>query len=83
MKKLSGFCTICGVWWNSLHRDHVTPKFKGGMDNTDNIQLLCPNCHQEKTSADFTGISKEMGGRDHRARKTFKKAFYEYIATLE
>lgn len=53
------------------------------MDNTDNIQLLCPNCHQEKTSADFTGISKEMGGRDHRARKTFKKAFYEYIATLE
>ena len=29
--------------------DHKTPLFLGGTNNMDNLWLLCPNCHAEKT----------------------------------
>jgi len=51
----SGFCPECGAWRDSLHRDHVVPRWKGGGDDEDNIQYLCANCHEEKTRVDLTG----------------------------
>ena len=29
--------------------DHVTPIWKGGLDEPDNMQALCPACHRRKT----------------------------------
>jgi hypothetical protein len=54
-KKLTGNCTMCGIWRKSLHRDHIVPKFKGGTEDASNIQLLCANCHEDKTVNDFLG----------------------------
>lgn len=51
----SGTCVICGVWRKSLHRDHITPKFKGGSNEPENIQHICANCHEDKTREDLTG----------------------------
>lgn len=55
MAKKSGNCEKCGTWRMSLHRDHIVPRFKGGTDDADNIQLICANCHEDKTRRDFTG----------------------------
>jgi hypothetical protein len=52
---ISGNCVICGTWRYSLHRDHIVPKFKGGSNELENIQLLCANCHEDKTREDLTG----------------------------
>ena len=48
--KVSGHCIKCGTWRESLHRDHIVPLALGGADVPENIQLLCANCHQDKTA---------------------------------
>jgi hypothetical protein len=56
-KHRSGACTLCGVWRYSLHRDHILAKCRGGIDEPNNIQLICANCHEDKTRADVTGVT--------------------------
>lgn len=45
----SGNCAICGTYRETLHRDHIKPKWAGGNNNPENIQLICANCHEDKT----------------------------------
>lgn len=52
---MEGNCQKCGTYRRSLHRDHILPKFKGGSDETDNIQYICANCHEDKTRIDLLG----------------------------
>lgn len=33
---------------NELTKDHVVPRWKGGSNELDNLQLLCWECHQKK-----------------------------------
>jgi RNA-directed DNA polymerase len=35
--------------------DHIIPKFKGGKDEYDNLQVLHRHCHDKKTYLDMTG----------------------------
>lgn len=34
--------------------DHIVPRSQGGLDVPENLQILCPNCHREKSIADGT-----------------------------
>ena len=49
----SGNCTQCGMWRQRLQRDHILPQWRGGGHEASNIQLLCANCHQDKTIDDL------------------------------
>ena len=50
-------CEICGGWDNSLHKDHINGfgltghHIKGVCDNgsdiTENVLILCSNCHDK------------------------------------
>lgn len=51
-KAPSGPCSKCGTWRTSLHRDHVIPRWQGGVDEPENFQYLCANCHEDKTWAE-------------------------------
>jgi len=72
---ITGNCVKCGTWRQSLHRDHIIAKCNGGSDDPSNIQLLCANCHEDKTREDLTGrtISEEtrakIKGHPHRGPK--------------
>lgn len=46
----SGDCPLCGTFRSRLQKDHITPKFKGGLDTPENIQYICANCHQDKSA---------------------------------
>lgn len=61
MPSKSGTCVFCGVWRRSLHHDHIVPKWKGGSDDDWNIQLLCANCHEDKTRVDLKGRPGRKG----------------------
>jgi 5-methylcytosine-specific restriction endonuclease McrA len=43
-------CALCGSPANEV--DHILPKAQGGTDDDDNLQALCPACHQRKTLAE-------------------------------
>lgn len=59
----SGNCSKCGTWRQTLHRDHITPKWKARLlnwakeiiDATENLQYICANCHEDKTRNDMKG----------------------------
>lgn len=64
-RRPSGNCAICGTWRQSLHREHIIPKWKGGSDDKSNIQWLCANCHEDKTREENKGKPSPMKGRVH------------------
>ncbi|MBY0424630.1 MAG: HNH endonuclease [Cytophagales bacterium] len=46
-----GFCRCCGVYDEFWEADHIIPVYEGGgACFLDNLQTLCKDCHQEKTS---------------------------------
>lgn len=58
-------CEKCG-WTDptgeTLEADHIVPIYKGGADDISNKQLLCADCHKDKTVAEQSDGS-HLGGR--------------------
>lgn len=48
----AGECVLCGQHRQSLHRDHVKPKWEGGNDDESNVQYVCANCHEDKSRSE-------------------------------
>jgi len=71
-KRPSGNCTKCGCWRTSLHWDHVVPKWQGGSDEAENRQLICANCHEDKTYQE--AISSEFKALMSRLSKGKKRS---------
>lgn len=46
LAKKSG-CTLCGAM-GELHLDHDVPRSRGGSNDLDNFQWLCPPCNSSK-----------------------------------
>ena len=61
-----GCCIKCGVFREALHRDHIIPKWNGGLDEETNVQYLCANCHEDKTILE----SRTQGYREFRRGQT-------------
>ena len=61
----AGFCVKCGTWRDQLQRDHIVPKhiarrlgwLKEQTDAPGNIQLLCANCHEDKTRVEVAAAN--------------------------
>lgn len=53
-------CEKCGrLWMPEIDQvDHRIPREQGGSDGDENLQLLCDDCHAEKTSAEAVERSK-------------------------
>jgi 5-methylcytosine-specific restriction endonuclease McrA len=62
-RRPSGNCSKCGAWRQSLHREHIIPKFKGGSEDPSNIQYICANCHEDKTREDLRGMPSANKGK--------------------
>jgi len=46
----AGRCGACRCAMRDYHVDHVIPISRGGSDNPENLQLLCPPCNLSKGS---------------------------------
>lgn len=48
-------CNKCGVSVTNktAELDHIVPVIRGGGNRLDNLQLLCKNCHTEKTKKEI------------------------------
>ena len=47
-------CVACGRPWVASRdkTDHILPRWQGGSDDDSNLQSLCVDCHDAKTSAE-------------------------------
>lgn len=55
IKRDKGLCQEClrkGFVTAGTDVDHIVAKCNGGTDDLDNLQLLCKECHREKTLED-------------------------------
>ena len=43
-------CAVCGETDLKLELDHIVPITEGGEDELYNVQLLCAECHRQKTN---------------------------------
>lgn len=60
LRKQQGKCSICKELFTPtdiMEVDHIIPKFKGGMDVSNNLQLLHRQCHVNKTKIDLGRLS--------------------------
>lgn len=56
----NGFCAQCGikVGPKGWHADHIKRLKDGGENGEDNLQVLCIQCHREKTKLENIGQAK-------------------------
>lgn len=47
LKRANCKCKICGYDRATCDIHHIVAKSKGGPDSTDNLIIVCPNCHRE------------------------------------
>lgn len=54
-------CGMCGKMLDETYEvDHVTPLYKGGSNNMDNLMALDPICHRKKTNADRLNLAANV-----------------------
>ncbi len=76
-------CALCtrkimaGEVW---HADHVRALVNGGSNETGNLQVVCKNCHTDKTRADHREASKgrrqavkHLVPREYRSATRFRR----------
>jgi 5-methylcytosine-specific restriction endonuclease McrA len=62
MKLQRGKCVVCKCnIRKSYHVDHIQPLAKGGSNDRDNLQLLCPPCNKRKHARDPIEFMKKQG----------------------
>lgn len=62
MKLQRGKCVVCKCdIRKSFHVDHVQPLAKGGSNDRDNLQLLCPPCNKRKHARDPIEFMNKQG----------------------
>ncbi|MBL7070153.1 MAG: HNH endonuclease [Candidatus Omnitrophica bacterium] len=67
IKKYGAKCELCG-YKLTIDGHHILPKKMGGLHETDNLMVLCPNCHalitrrylNLKSRKDIPAIRKEL-----------------------
>lgn len=63
LKSQKGKCNFCGLMFkdgDKLNEDHIIPKYKGGRDTYDNLQLLHKHCHDKKSALDIGMYDKHQ-----------------------
>lgn len=53
-------CHICHIVNRQLTIDHIVPVFKGGSSELPNLQILCVNCHRQKSNKEVLEANKVM-----------------------
>ncbi|MBH8563781.1 group II intron reverse transcriptase/maturase [Nostoc sp. CENA67] len=68
LKQQKGKCIHCSLTFKDgdlMEIDHITPKFKGGNNKLENLQILHRHCHDEKTADDYANVFYPVTEEDY------------------
>ena len=60
LKKQKGKCAYCEQYFQEtdiMEKDHIVPKYQGGKNGYNNLQLLHAHCHDSKTAHDLNNLA--------------------------
>ena len=66
LQQQRGRCARCGLYFRekrSWEVDHIVPTSQGGARTLDNLQLLHPHCHDQKTATDHPPAGARLSTR--------------------
>lgn len=76
-------CVGCGRTEGQMILHHVVPIVKGGLDDSRNIVLLCPECHDKVHDLSLDGLRKpfrNLGGRPRTcSAEDEEKYYWQYV----
>ena len=64
-EKSKGLCANCQLSSKIYEYDHIKPLSSGGTNDIDNFQILCPSCHQEKTTKEQQDGTQNIVSKIH------------------
>lgn len=64
-QKSNGLCANCQLSSKIYEYDHIKPLSSGGTNDLENFQILCPSCHQEKTTKEQQDGSQNIVSKIH------------------
>jgi hypothetical protein len=71
-------CNVCGCKnTTTMNVDHVAPLFMGGPDELENLQIICANCHAQKTTIEALFFVEDESPLLSRFSMETYKAFVE------
>ncbi len=80
----TGYCTWCDAEEAGLHLEHIIPLDWDGLNDTKNLQWLCPDCHRVKTSWERQqprplGRNEHLADILHKARDGDVQIYGEWV----
>lgn len=76
-----GCCAHCARPLEYEEADHIVTFAEGGRTTLDNLELLCPMCHQEKTRQDIVRIRAQRRDAMGFVRRQGQEAWKQYVET--
>ena len=66
----SGYCNLCGIHFLKVNLtvDHIIPRDHGGLDDDDNLQLLCQRCNSIKSTGTMEKAMVKIKKEQEKAR---------------
>ncbi len=78
IKKYGKICELCG-YNMTIDTHYITPKYRGGQHEIDNLMVVCPNCHGLITRRYITLNSRNDIPKARRKILRKLKSFYYFL----
>lgn len=75
-------CASCkNVLPSTWNLDHLVPLHLGGSNSLSNFQVLCPNCHADKSQRELIVIGEEKRAQSTQSSRYFDPLSVDFIGT--
>ena len=83
VESFGGKCASCKLESEVFEIDHITPLCCGGSNELDNLQPLCPDCHQQKTEDERENGEYEENSNDQQEASFFNKNIFDNVVSTD
>jgi 5-methylcytosine-specific restriction endonuclease McrA/nucleoside-triphosphatase THEP1 len=83
IKSFGGKCAVCNLESDLFEIDHIIPLCCGGSNELNNLQPLCPDCHQQKTEDERESGDYEENSDDPQEASFFNNNVFKNVVSTD